>query len=163
MANTWSGLNQQDDIIWENWFDQYVPSSGKASSIGGEIVRAMTRVLYRFYNDGDQAGIDYGNETVNSSDRYLVNIIPDYESPYGIADERCYEETMLENHRKVFQFLRSHLGLFNEPNEFDSREASDEDYAYLDEYEDDDCEDYSDYDYEDIEDEDFGEDDYERI
>ena len=37
-------------------FDKYVPVSGKAETIGGEIVRAISRITYRFYNDGDVVG-----------------------------------------------------------------------------------------------------------
>ena len=44
-------------------FKELVPISGKADSLAGEIVRAISRIGYRFYNDGDQLGIGYGKET----------------------------------------------------------------------------------------------------
>ena len=42
-------------------FKELVPETGKADSLAGELVRAMSRIGYRFYNDGDQLGIGYGN------------------------------------------------------------------------------------------------------
>ena len=41
-------------------FKELVPETGKADSLAGELVRAMSRIGYRFYNDGDQLGIGYG-------------------------------------------------------------------------------------------------------
>ena len=37
-------------------FKELVPETGKADSLAGELVRAMSRIGYRFYNDGDQLG-----------------------------------------------------------------------------------------------------------
>lgn len=38
-------------------FKELVPETGKADSLAGELVRAMSRIGYRFYNDGDQLDI----------------------------------------------------------------------------------------------------------
>ena len=46
-------------------FDEHVPMSGKADTVGGEIVRAISRIGYRWWNDGDHIGVGYGNETCN--------------------------------------------------------------------------------------------------
>ena len=74
--NTWSGLTLEQDQIWEQLCNEHVPTSGMASTVGGEILRAMSRIIYRFYNDGDMVGVGYGNETCNSSDRYLLSVVP---------------------------------------------------------------------------------------
>ena len=52
-------------------FDELVPFEGKCDSLAGEIIRAFCRIRYRYYNDGDQIGIGYGNETCNASARFL--------------------------------------------------------------------------------------------
>lgn len=52
-------------------FKELVPETGKADSLAGELVRAMSRIGYRFYNDGDQLGIGYGKETCNPAGRSL--------------------------------------------------------------------------------------------
>lgn len=52
-------------------FDELVPASGKADTVAGEIIRAVNRIAYRNWNDGDHIGCDYGNETCNAPARYL--------------------------------------------------------------------------------------------
>ena len=54
-------------------FEELVPASGKAENLAGELVRAMGRIAYRFYNDGDQVGIGYGKETCNPAARFLIH------------------------------------------------------------------------------------------
>ncbi len=141
--NTWSGLTSEQDQIWENLWNEYVPMSGTAETIGGEILRAMSRIIYRFYNDGDMVGVGYGNETCNSSDRYLEFVVPNYISldQFNGAQETEYETLMLKNHRTVFAFLQQNPSIFKIQNATDSREASEEDYRREREQEDylDDC------------------------
>lgn len=132
MANTsWSGLTPENDKIWDSLFEEYVPSCGTADTVGGEIVRAMTRIIYRYYNDGDMAGVGYGNQTVNSSDRYLSYVVPNYrllDGDFIEGDDDAYEEAMLNNHRTVFNYLMgSGKASFEMQNTFDSRKASEED------------------------------------
>ena len=57
-------------------FDDLVPASGKAPTVAGEIVRAVCRIGYRYLNDGDQIGIDYGN-ACNAPARYLLDVVKD--------------------------------------------------------------------------------------
>ena len=52
-------------------FDELVPARGAAKTVAGEIVRAISRIGYRNYNDGDHIGVGYGNETCNPAARYL--------------------------------------------------------------------------------------------
>ena len=52
-------------------FKELVPETGKADSLAGELVRAMSRIAYRFYNDGDMVNIAYGKETCNPAGRFL--------------------------------------------------------------------------------------------
>lgn len=53
-------------------FLELVPGEGKADTVAGEMVRAVERIVYRYFNDGDLPGVMYG-ESVNSSVRYLNN------------------------------------------------------------------------------------------
>lgn len=146
--NTWSGLTLEQDQIWENLWNEYVPMSGTSETVGGEILRAMSRIIYRFYNDGDMVGIGYGNETCNSSDRYLDEVVPNYISLDGFyeSQETEYEDRMLKNHRIVFAYLQENPQLFKEKNATDSREASEEDYRREREYEGYDEPEWEDYD-----------------
>lgn len=54
-------------------FKKLVPSAGKADTVEGELVRAIMRVWYRYYNDGDYFFRGYGKETAGSSATYLKN------------------------------------------------------------------------------------------
>ena len=53
-------------------FEELVPVSGKAESKAGELVRAVSRIGYRFFNDGDMIGKGYGKETCNPAARFLI-------------------------------------------------------------------------------------------
>lgn len=64
-------LTEQQDKRFNELFDELVPMSGMADTLGGEIVRAVTRIQYRYYNDGDIAWNGYGRKTVNPSVRFL--------------------------------------------------------------------------------------------
>lgn len=46
-------MTKNEDRI-NKLFKELVPETGKADSLAGELVRAMSRIGYRFYNDGDQ-------------------------------------------------------------------------------------------------------------
>jgi hypothetical protein len=54
-------------------FKKLVPSSGEADTVEGELVRAIMRIWYRYYNDGDYFFRGYGKETAGSSATYLKN------------------------------------------------------------------------------------------
>ncbi len=78
-------------------FEELVPASGKAESLAGELVRAMARIGYRFYNDGDQVGIGYGRETCNPAARFLIHkgnkeVSDLAASIWGIYSEKAYEK-----------------------------------------------------------------------
>ena len=55
----------------EALWDKYVPDTGPADTLFGEMLRAAGRVKYRYYNDGDMYGNGYGKETVNNAISYL--------------------------------------------------------------------------------------------
>lgn len=50
---------------------ELVPGVGKAATTAGELVRAVNRIDYRWYNDGDVVGVGYGKETCNAPLRFL--------------------------------------------------------------------------------------------
>lgn len=58
----------------EAFFDELVPASGPAETQAGEIIRAMNRIGYRWYNDGDYFFDGYGLETCGPCAEYLASI-----------------------------------------------------------------------------------------
>jgi len=128
---------------------KYVPMMGKAATVGGEIIRAMDRLVYRWYNDGDRPYVGYGNETCNSSFRYLyTKLRGEYGEPTcpDLDEVDCDEEywdALADLMCQTQQYLESHPEVFEWENNEDSRPATDEDRErsrgeYDDSY-DDDC------------------------
>lgn len=77
-------------------FDELVPKSGKAESLAGELVRAASRIGYRFFNDGDMVGVGYGKETCNPAARFLlekggIRIKGLVQGLWEVTDETAYE------------------------------------------------------------------------
>lgn len=124
--------------------DRYVPGSGPADTVGGELLRATERLVYRYYNDGDKVGEGYGNETCNSSYRYLYRHA-DNIPVLGNCSDQEYEDRLKELVTTALELLDSHPDLFKEHNSEDSRKPEPEDLQY---------EDYEDYEDEGYEDED---------
>ena len=56
---------ETDDF--DDWFDYLVPREGTAPTVAGEIYRAIARIIYRDFNDGDKFYEGYGRETCGSS------------------------------------------------------------------------------------------------
>ena len=69
-------IKQSDNPI-ETAFELWVPGSGAAKTNGGELVRAMTRIMYRDYNDGDVFYEGYGIETCGEAVHFLCDITDD--------------------------------------------------------------------------------------
>ena len=117
-----------DEDALEALFEEFVPSSGPADTVGGEIVRAINRIVYRWNNDGDQIGFDYGVETVNSSYEYLIekdiiidkfdDYLYDSSSNFGSDD---YDEFLDQLMKQVLDTLYNRPDLFDEKNEDNSR------------------------------------------
>lgn len=64
-------MTKNEDRI-NKLFKELVPETGKAGSLAGELVRVMSRIGYRFHNDGDMVNIAYGKETCNPAARFLI-------------------------------------------------------------------------------------------
>lgn len=48
MAVNWSTYDQYEDII-----DEYLPRTGEGDSLASQIVTAVNKLIYKWYNDGD--------------------------------------------------------------------------------------------------------------
>ena len=63
-------LQSRNDAL----FARLVRPVGACESLAGEILRAANRIAYRWYNDGDELGRGYGNETCNPAARFLEDV-----------------------------------------------------------------------------------------
>ena len=59
------------DRIERELSERLIPARGKADTVGGELLRAIERMIYRYFNDGDVVSKGYGIETCMSSYLYL--------------------------------------------------------------------------------------------
>ena len=137
-ANNWGGLTAEHKAFWDAMESQYQPARGKASTVGGEIIRAMNRIVYRFYNDGDTVsryfGGDYNYLVV--CDEFLLEKIPNYSEMEGIrSTDEYYEKVLAHNTNETARYLMKHPELFEEPNDFDCTEGGPK-VDYQDNYDD---------------------------
>lgn len=136
-------------------FEELVPCSGKADTVAGEIIRAISRIAYRNYNDGDHIGFGYGKETCNPAARYLLKfkdkkIDRAISNLWGVYSDEVYDKRLVVLETAVLEYIEEHPELKTTPNSDDMWDFRDE-YEDVDDYEDED--DYEeDYDYEDEED-----------
>ena len=137
--------NKMNDL-----FVELVPMSGKADSLAGELIRAMSRIGYRFYNDGDKVGIGYGKETCNPAARFLMAKGPTRRiqslatAIWGIYDDDAYEELIDLLAGAVIDAIDSNPALRTTPTEdmWSFRTDEDEDDDWEEEEDDYEEEDY---------------------
>ena len=98
-------------------FYELVPTIGKADSLAGELVRAICRIGYRYFNDGDHIGVGYGKETCNPSARFLrkhasilgdTGITSDIDALWGARDEAFYQNKLSQLEEKVVSLIDTH-------------------------------------------------------
>lgn len=113
-------------------FQKYVPGTGKSDVVAGEIARAVSRIVYRYLNDGDKLGVGYGRETANPAARYLLmntssnaikNVITDKlwsEDPYyETVDDNEYENGLYKLIVLVAKYLKDNPDLAEKENHTD--------------------------------------------
>ncbi len=117
-------------------FEELVPSEGRADSLAGELVRAMSRIGYRFFNDGDMVNQGYGKETCNAPARFLMakgnHEIADLTvALWEIFSEDAYEKVLDTLEAAVADYIEQNPDLRNQPTEdmwsfFDEEEDKDD-------------------------------------
>ena len=114
-------------------FEVTVPASGKADTLAGEIARAMMRLNYRNYNDGDVFFSGYGLETCAPSAQFLMDSDPSIEETiqeivdnakeYDYDIDSDYEVDLRQLTEVVVDLLENNPHLFGVDNTEDSRET----------------------------------------
>ena len=142
-------MTKNEDRI-NKLFKELVPETGKADSLAGELVRAMSRIAYRFYNDGDMVNIAYGKETCNPAARFLTakgnaEVSSLTAGLWEIFSEDAYEKVMDILCGAVADYVEQNPDLRNQPTEdmWDFKdEEEDQDDSWDEEEDDWDEEDY---------------------
>ena len=121
-------------------FEELVPASGKAPTVAGEIVRAINRISYRNWNDGDHIGVGYGRETCNPAARYLgakcgEEVASLISAIWGIENDKAYDLILGQLEAEVVKYLERNPELKaaeNREDMFDYRDASEDVDTYDD-------------------------------
>ena len=141
----------------EPLYDELVPGQGASDYVEGEMIRAINRIIYRFYNDGDRFWEDYGTETAGPAHAYLVNSdrIPQeirsklesiFDGTVQKWDDKVYEAAIRKAMDVVISYVESKEGNYAEHNEdlfdydaeYDYEEDEEDEYDYYDEDDDED-------------------------
>ena len=141
----------------EELFSKLVPGSGNSDTIEGEMLRAINRIVYRYYNDGDKFWQGYGAGTAGPAHSFLVNsnAIPfdiqmtltsifnkimkgsgDEEQLYERGIKLALEQILDYIEGKNGEYTKSDEDMFNYESEFEDEEEDDYD-DYYDEEDDD--------------------------
>ena len=121
----------------ETLFEILVPSSGQAETLAGELVRAVMRIGYRWYNDGDYFYTGYGLETCGSSAAFIADNMDAetyeliMEATENMGSEDAYENFLDELQNDVLYYV------MNNPEAFSTKSEDSRDYksSTLDEFE----------------------------
>ena len=124
------------------YFDELVPNVGAAETKAGELVRAVSRIGFRFYNDGDHIGVGYGNETCNPAARFVASVGEQFAEVinglWGLTNDDAYEKGFNLLAERVVEYIEEHPESKVEENDIDFNEFyyRDEDFEYEEEDED---------------------------
>ena len=139
-------LEKRNNVL----FDKLVPGSGNSDTIEGEMLRAINRIVYRYYNDGDFFYKGYGAETAGPAHSFLTN---SREIPFEIQmtltsifnkimkgsgdEEQIYERGIKMALEQIIDYIEGKDGNYTESNE--------DMFNYESEFEDEVEDDYDDY------------------
>jgi len=117
-------MTEEQKKEWAAMEDRLMPPSGKAETVAGEIIRAVDRIWYRWFNDGDKINVGYGRETCNGTARFLEEVRgTDFPAEVwnGSLDDDEYTEFAEGLVDEMFAHLKAHPELEATPNTDDSR------------------------------------------
>jgi len=138
----------------EPLYDKLVPGNGDAETVEGEMLRAINRLIYRYYNDGDKYYEGYGTETAGPAHSFLVNANHPLKSMmYRLFKEFISDDEYERMLKDILDAILDHIesrqgeytkntlgGMFKYEPEFEDMEEDDDDYTY--DYDDEEEEDY---------------------
>ena len=122
-------------------FEKHTSNIGTSETLLGELVSAISRIGYRYYNDGDKIGVGYGNETCNPAFRFILDKVRDLPDKFSqfhddFIDFDNMTEAGYENWLQcLFAWLAWYFNenldsLLNTPNEEPYRLYKNPDYDY---------------------------------
>jgi hypothetical protein len=130
-------LEKRNDVL----FEKLVPAEGQCDTLEGETLRAINRIIYRYYNDGDYWFDGYGCETAGPAESFLrqygvIDLRVELEASNGTEDKE-YEKQLAIMLEKIVTHIESctefrknyHDMLDCEPR-YEEEEEEEEEYEY---------------------------------
>jgi len=131
----------------EPLYNKLVPGQGDAETVEGEMLRAINRLIYRWYNDGDKYYEGYGTETAGPAHSFLVNARhPQREAMNQLFKEFISDDEYEKMLNDILDVILDHIesrqgkytkntlgGIFNYEPEFEDEEDDYDEYDYDDE------------------------------
>ena len=117
-------------VTFESLFDKLVPSEGMCETLAGELIRAVNKIEYRWFNDGDKFNEGYGIETCGQPAYLLMNFETEdvdeapfwdlmYEMAESSTNDDVYEKNIERLKELVVDFIMSHQELLATENKVD--------------------------------------------
>lgn len=110
-ANLLNNIIELEKKKGENaWFEVLVPHDGPAKSVAGEWIRAIEKIRYRYYNDGDYFYTGYGLETSGPAASYLSNIDDEInDALVTIAEEQLEDDEYEKETNFIFTMITDRI------------------------------------------------------
>jgi len=109
------------DEQWDELFKKLVPLVGKCDTVEGELIRAASKVIYRYYNDGDLFHTGYGCETAGASATYLLNsgvpLLGSLINAASCCSGKAYEQILLKIQKCIFDYVVAKNGQYENNTE----------------------------------------------
>ena len=120
------------------YFDELVPATGKADTVAGELIRAINKIQYRWYNDGDCFGFGYGLEVCGGAAQFIENTLgndnllldcldgidPDYVLYNEKAFEKQYEKVLTKLTDAVLEYISNNPETLITNNDIDMNDVN---------------------------------------
>lgn len=148
MSTPWSYFDKFDNIM-----DDFLPGYGEGDTMANQAVTAITKLVYKWYNDGDVYDNTYqlkgGANDLSSYANWLYTYIPETQTILDkiseISDDDEYEDLILrpladtvfntDYLKYLSTFAEKHGSIYDCDGPFEFDDSYDED-EYDDEYED---------------------------
>lgn len=116
----WNKVGEQEgDSFATKAFELLVPANGKCDTLAGELIRAINKIMYRDWNDGDVFYEGYGLETAGAPAAFIADKIPEANTKLeSIAEDglegQHYTKALEEVAGIIEDFLYNHPEAFTE-------------------------------------------------
>ena len=126
LADVRSDINKVFDVDGniDSWSAEYVPQSGKASTKGGEILRAFNVIQCAWFNHGERVGKGKDKELLNSAANFLKDHSDEktskiIDNAFRCKDIESYDNAVESMKLTLSNFLCNNSDLFESANDED--------------------------------------------